>query len=131
MVHKSFPYAPCINTSQPSDPVYTCNNLRLLKLHQIKCNAVNVFFILTKKPLTKNALVTSLSRTFKPTPPYIFFSGENRFSGAVADGDTTASELKTPLFQKQIIYSTILFFLLLIFEIVFQRQTVNKRRSKD
>jgi len=101
MVHRPFPYAPCINTSQPSYLVYTCNNPSLLKLHKIKCNVVNVFFILTKKPLTKNALLTSLSWTFKPAPPYIFFSDENRFFGAVADNGTTASELKTPPFQKQ------------------------------
>jgi len=36
IMHKTFPYAPYINTSQPSDLVYTCNNPRLLKLHQIK-----------------------------------------------------------------------------------------------
>ncbi|AET02704.2 hypothetical protein MTR_8g046060 [Medicago truncatula] len=27
MVHKSFPYAPCISSFQPSDWFYTCNNL--------------------------------------------------------------------------------------------------------
>ena len=33
IMHKSFPYAPCINTSQPSDLFYTCNNLRSLSSH--------------------------------------------------------------------------------------------------
>ena len=33
MVHKSFPYAPCINISQPSDLVYMCNNPSLLSSH--------------------------------------------------------------------------------------------------
>jgi len=32
-MHKSFPYAPCINTSQPSDLLYTCNNPRSLSSH--------------------------------------------------------------------------------------------------
>jgi len=29
IMHKTFSYASCINTSQPSDLMYTCNNLRL------------------------------------------------------------------------------------------------------
>jgi len=33
IMHKTFSYAPCINTSQPSDLVYTCNNPRLLSSH--------------------------------------------------------------------------------------------------
>jgi len=32
-MHKSFPPAPCINTSQPSDLLYTCNNPRSLSSH--------------------------------------------------------------------------------------------------
>ena len=33
IMHKTFSYAPFINTSQPSDLVHTCNNHRLLSSH--------------------------------------------------------------------------------------------------
>jgi len=51
MVHKENPYAPRINTSQPSDLLYTCNNHRLLKLHQIKLHLLQTFLSLKHKAL--------------------------------------------------------------------------------
>jgi len=60
MVHKSFPYAPCIRTSQLLDLLDTCNNSSLLSSHPtIKLHFVSLTISLTKtQPATPSSLAS-------------------------------------------------------------------------
>jgi len=62
---KENPYASWINTPQQSDLVYTCNNLRLLKLHQIKLHLLQTFISLKHKALPLSIVHISL-HLFRP-----------------------------------------------------------------
>jgi len=103
-MHKLFPYAPCINTLQPSDLLYTCNNPRSLSSH-----SHNLITHASEALLARSDLILTLVRHSDVIYPARFMATWLRhdFTGEVARISLARSDVILTLARRSdVIYPT-------------------------